>query len=102
MTLDELKIKVTPILREGGVEYAAVFGSVARGESRADSDIDILIRYQETPGLFKHVGLTQTLEDVLHRKVDLITEHSLHKLLAPNIKKDLHVLYGAGQRQDLH
>ena len=42
------------------------------------------------------------LEDALHVKVDLVTEGSLKKTLVPNVKKDLRVLYGQFQRQDLH
>lgn len=102
ITIRNLKIKATPILRANGVEYAAVFGSVARGQARPDSDIDFLIRYSKTPGLFKHIGLAQTLEDTLHARVDLVTERSLKKSLVPFVKKDLKILYGQTVRQDLH
>lgn len=101
MTIEELQTKVAPILRESGVEYAAVFGSTARGLARPDSDIDILVRFDRDVSLLDHIGLAQTLEDLLRQKVDLITEQSLSKYAAPNVKKDLKVLYGNGRRQDL-
>ena len=101
MTIKEIEIRATPILRANGVEYAAVFGSFARGEAKVDSDVDLLVRYAKSPGLFQHIGLAQTLADILRTKVDLVTERSLKATIAPLIKKDLRVLYGQAIRQDL-
>lgn len=101
MTIEELKVKIMPILRANGVEYAAVFGSAARGQVRPDSDIDILVRFDRDISLLDHIGIAQTLEDLLQQKVDLITERSLSKYAAANVKRDIKVLYGNGQRQDL-
>ncbi len=102
MTIEEISEKITPILRANGVEYAAIFGSASRREAKPDSDVDILVRYSKTPGLFAHIGLAQTLEDTLHTRVDLVTERSLKKALVPFVKKDLRVLYGQSQRPDLY
>jgi hypothetical protein len=38
------------------VQSLSLFGSVARGESRPDSDLDILVTYSQVPGLFKYLG----------------------------------------------
>ncbi len=102
MTIEEIRRKIIPILQANGVEYAAIFGSAARGETRSGSDIDLLVRYTITPGLFDHIGLSQDLEDILKTRVDLVTERSLNKSLVPFIKKDLQILYGETQRSDLH
>lgn len=101
MTIEELQAKVAPVLRASGVEYAAVFGSTARGLMRPESDIDILVRFNRDVSLLEHIGVAQNLEDLLQQKVDLITERSLSRYAAPNVKRDLKVLYGNGQRQDL-
>ncbi len=101
MTIDQIKKMAMPILRANGVEFAAIFGSAARGESRPDSDIDFLVRYAITPSLLKHVGLAQDLEDTLHARIDVVTERSLKNSLVPYVKKDLRILYGHSQRQDL-
>ncbi len=101
MTIQELKSRVEPILKANGVEYAAVFGSAARGTARSNSDVDLLIRYKKSPGLIKHIGLAYTLQDQLQKKVDLITERSLRQEMAPFVKKDLKILYGTGIRPDL-
>ncbi len=101
MTIKELKTKANPILRRSGVEYAAVFGSVARGEAGTDSDIDILVRFGKDISLLDHIGAAYALQDSLGQKVDLITEGSLIEDIVPNIKKDLKVLYGRATRPDL-
>ena len=66
-------------LRERGVKALAVFGSVARGTARFDSDVDILVDVD--PGarfsLVDLAALTVFLEDHLERKVDLVTEVGL-------------------------
>ena len=53
--IDEIKSKVTPILKRYGVKRAAVFGSVVRGETKADSDIDILVEIQSDMSLLDFV-----------------------------------------------
>ncbi len=100
-TIVEIDKKISPILRSHGVEYAAIFGSFARGESKSSSDIDILVRFNKDISLLDHIRISYELGDLLQRKVDLITEHSLSKYVANNVKKDLTVLYGYGQRSDL-
>jgi hypothetical protein len=101
MSIEEIRDKIGDILKNHGAEYVAVFGSVARGEARADSDIDILVRFNKDISLLEHIGMAQELEDTLKQKVDLITERSLSDYVAPNVKKDLKVLYGQVQRSDL-
>lgn len=72
-----------------GVEELAVFGSVARGNETADSDIDILVLFKNKT-LQNYIALTEHLQSVLHRKVDLVTKH---KFLSPRfsntINKDI-------------
>lgn len=101
MSLEEIRNKIEPILKSHGAEYVAVFGSMARGEARPDSDIDILVRFNKDISLLYHIGMAQELEDILKQKVDLITERSLSEYVAPNVKKDLKVFYGQVHRQDL-
>lgn len=45
--IDKLAKRIVPILREGGVIEASVFGSFTRGELQADSDFDLLVRYKK-------------------------------------------------------
>jgi len=101
MSFEEISKKITPILKACGAEYAAVFGSAARGEAKPDSDVDILVRFQNDISLLDHIGVAYELGDTIGQKVDLITEQSLNKHVAENVKKDLKVIYGQGQRPDL-
>lgn len=101
MTIEDIKTKATPILRTNGVEYAAVFGSAARGEARPDSDVDFLVRFNRDISLLDHIGAAYALQDSLGQKVDLITEGSLIEDIVPSIRKDLIVLYGKSTRPDL-
>ena len=60
---------------------AWLFGSYARGEQTPDSDVDILVVFDEENGrkvsLLRHIGIALGLEDLLGKKVDLITEGTL-------------------------
>lgn len=106
MAIEELVKSITPILKSNGVEYAAIFGSAARGEEKPDSDVDLLVRFspevKKKLSLLGHIGIAQKLGDAIGKNVDLITEKSLSPYVAENVKKDLKVIYGQGQRQDLY
>ena len=101
MTIEEIRNRITTILRAHGAEYVAVFGSFARGQDRPGSDIDILVRFNNDISLLDHIGIAQELEDALLQKVDLITERGLSPDVVPYVKKDLKVLYGRAARPDL-
>lgn len=85
ITIDEIKIKAVPILKEAGVTRSSLFGSYARGDNTEKSDVDMLIDFPRGKGLFAFVGLIQQLEDALGKKIDLVTYKSLHPLLKDQI-----------------
>ena len=70
-----------------------VFGSVARGEDTVESDVDLLVRFDESPGLLDFIRLEDKFVEVLEKKVDLATEDSLHPLIRQNVLDDLKILY---------
>src|ERR1700730_18575351 len=76
-------------LRRRGVRHAALFGSLARGESKRTSDIDILIELDpEAPvGLFEYVGITQYLTDLFPARVDVANRSSLKPLVRTSIER---------------
>jgi uncharacterized protein len=65
-----------------------IFGSVARGDDRPDSDIDFLVDVQRQWSLFDHIGLIQDLEDLLGRKVDLIPADNIRDFCRDRILKE--------------
>ncbi len=101
MGIEKIRNTITSILKARGAEYVAVFGSLARGEARPNSDVDVLVRFNKDISLLDHIGIAYELEDAIGRKVDLVTERSLSKYAVPSVKNDLLVLYGQGKRPDL-
>jgi len=70
-----------------------IFGSVARGENTESSDIDILYQLKDSVGLFNLVRMKDSLEEKLNKKVDLISEKSIHPKLKPYVMNDLKIIY---------
>ena len=93
MTIQEIKQKTVPILEQHGVAYAAVFGSVARGEDGPESDVDILVRLGRPMGMVGYMRLIYDIEEILQKKVDVVTEQSLNEHVRPYILPDLTTIY---------
>jgi uncharacterized protein len=93
MTIEEVKQKAQPILEEYGVTFAAVFGSLARGEDHSQTDVDILVRLGRPTGMVGYMRLIASLEQSLHKKVDLVTEQSLNKYVRPYVLPTLKIIY---------
>lgn len=87
-SLNEIKDRALPVLKEAGVIHSSIFGSYVRGEEKEDSDIDILVEVPKGTGLFTFVGLKHKLEETLGKKVDLVTYKSIHPLLRDRILKE--------------
>ncbi len=86
MTINEIKRKVLPVLRKYDLKKAGIFGSIARGELREDSDVDILVEIERDDiSLLDFVGIKLELEDALGRKVDLVEYDTLKPLLRERI-----------------
>jgi len=81
-----------PVLRriaeESGYGRLSVFGSVARGEARQDSDIDLLVESPEGTSSFGFIRFKQLLERVLGRQIDLIDYGGLKPKLDDDIRRD--------------
>lgn len=86
----EIKRKIRPTLERHGVKKAAVFGSFARGEESRESDVDILIEFQQSndKSLLDLVALKLDLEDILEKKVDVVEYSTIKPLLRKNILKE--------------
>ena len=74
--------------RRFGVESLRLFGSVARDEARAGSDVDLLVGFEKTPSFSGYMRLRIYLEDLLGAKVDLVTEKGLRERARPLVERD--------------
>lgn len=86
---DVLKTKRDDILRlasQHGAHNVRVFGSVARGEAGPTSDIDLLVKMDRGRSLLDLIELSQDLESILQRKVDILTDEGL----SPYLKARIH------------
>jgi len=70
------------------VEQLALFGSTARGEVHATSDIDLLVRFQSPPGYDGYFALKCYLEELLGAPVDLVMEGALRPWARPQVEQE--------------
>jgi len=92
------KEKIIEICERNDIEFCAVFGSFARGEATAESDVDLLVRFSKPIG-WAFYGIADELEMVLGRKVDLATEKMLGKQIRESVMRDLQVIYEKSEQQ---
>jgi predicted nucleotidyltransferase len=70
------------------VREIGVFGSVVRGEQKQESDIDVLVDFEENADLFDLVGLGLFLEEKLGRKVDVAPKRALRKEIRDSVLRE--------------
>jgi predicted nucleotidyltransferase len=89
--------KLAELCRRYHVQELAVFGSAARGEMRADSDIDLLVEFLPDAeiDLVDHAGLMLDLSDLLDRRVDLVSKNGLKPLIRDSVLEQARLLYAA-------
>ncbi|HXU44845.1 MAG TPA: nucleotidyltransferase family protein [Thermoanaerobaculia bacterium] len=71
-----------------GVKSLRLFGSTARDEADAESDVDLVVAFDATPTFAGFMQLRIFLEDLLEAKVDLVTETGLRRRVRPYVEKD--------------
>jgi predicted nucleotidyltransferase len=77
------------------IEKAWIFGSYSRGEETRKSDIDIMVQFDKSAviTLFDYSGIQLDLQDLLHRKVDLVQEGYLYKFAQESAEKEKILIY---------
>ena len=77
-------------IRKFGVKRIGLFGSAVRGEMEIESDIDILVEFEKEGENFSNlINLYFYLQDLLSRRIDLVTPESISPYLAPYILKEV-------------
>ena len=95
MDTKQIAQKTVDFFRTVPVEKAWLFGSFSRGEATEDSDIDILVRYDGNAkiSLLFISHLIGVLENILHRKVDLVEEGCLLPFAEESANRDKILIY---------
>lgn len=92
LTLDALRTgqreEILRLARKRGARSVRVFGSVARGEATAGSDLDLLVEWDPGRSLMDHAGLVEDLQELLGVKVHVGTEKSLHWYVRDRILRE--------------
>ncbi|MFZ5909207.1 MAG: nucleotidyltransferase family protein [Chloroflexota bacterium] len=78
--------------RKHGAYNVRVFGSVARGEARPDSDIDFLVNLEAGRSLMDLARLLRELQSLLGRDVDVVTEAGLRPRIRPRVLREARAL----------
>ncbi len=91
-----IKEKTKDLFEKSGVAFAGLFGSFARGEEHEESDVDIMVKFNDHQevSLLDFFALQNSLEDILGKKVDLTAQNSLNPRLKLKIISDLQTIYG--------
>ena len=93
LTLEEIESILTTHKKElrerFGVREIGVFGSYVRGEAKEDSDVDILVDFEEIPSLLKFIELEEYLEALLGLRVDLVMKSSLRPGIAKTVLREV-------------
>lgn len=92
MDLQQRRNDILRIAAQYGARNLRVFGSVARGDDRAHSDVDLLVDMDPDRSLLDIVALGQDFEELLDRKVDVLTGASLHSTLRERILAESRLL----------
>ncbi len=79
---------IKEIARRYNATNIRVFGSMARGDADPDSDVDILADLDTNTSLLDRIAMTQEIEDLLGRKIDLVTPDKLHRIIKDKIIKE--------------
>lgn len=96
MSRQEIEYIILDYLKPFDLRKLGIFGSFARNEQHSGSDIDLLVKFKNTPSLLQLIKIENDLSKELGFKVDLITENSIkNRRIKAQIKKDIKIIYHA-------
>ena len=86
--IDNKKQQILAIAHKHGASHVRIFGSVVQGQADENSDVDFLVDLEVGRSLFDLGGLLYDLQELLGRKVDVVTEKSLHWYIRDKVLKE--------------
>lgn len=96
LTIQQIKDTVTTYFKDKPVKKVYLFGSYARGEAREDSDVDLLVEYDESKkrlSLFDVIAFQLGLEDLFSKHVQLVEHANVYHRFKPYIENDKVEIY---------
>lgn len=79
---------IVKITKKYGAKNVRVFGSMSRGEEDMDSDLDIIVEMEQGSSLLDIIAIKQDIEELLGRKVDVVTEASISPYIRDEVLKE--------------
>ena len=71
------------------IKMLGIFGSYIRGDQKKNSDVDILVEFTQTPGLFDYIRVENRLSHILKKRVDLVMKGTLKPTIGKNIMREV-------------
>jgi predicted nucleotidyltransferase len=93
-SIEELKEIVAPVAEKYGVDKIYLFGSVARGEDKEESDYDFCIEKGKIRSIFTFSGFFKQMEDAVGREIDIVTTKGVPPEILEKIMRESVVIYG--------
>ena len=100
LSVDAIRLMVLPIVQRYGIDKATLFGSYARGDANAESDIDLLIECDNIRNMEDYLGLQEDFKKAIGRNVDILMADALEsdntrsaKRLKEHIERDKVIIY---------
>jgi len=82
------RLQIIEIAAAHGAHHVRLFGSLARGEQAASSDIDLLVQMDDDRSLVDQVAIMQDIQDLLGTRVDVVPEDALHQAIRSQVLKE--------------
>ena len=90
--IEKYRTQILTLARENGVRNVRVFGSMARNDANAESDLDLLVELEDGRSGFALGGFLEDVSKLVQRKVDVVTEKSLHPVIHDKVLREAKAL----------
>ncbi len=106
LSIDAIRLMILPVVRKYEIDKATLFGSYARGDAKAGSDVDLLIECNSIRNMEDYLNLQESLKSAIGKNVDIVMADALQsedtraaKRLMEHIERDKVIIYESVQRQ---